>query len=579
MSQPFERFTWKIGGEAGFGIKSAGMSFAKSCYRAGFEVFDYTEYPSLIRGGHNTYQITISDRPTRSVDCQVDLLVALNERTLAQHFNEMTLDSAIIYDADEVKIDETPFKERHVHLIHVPLRAFSKQVGADIMRNTVSLGASMALISLPSSYLSDIVRETFAHKPGVIDLNVKALSLGYDYIRNHYPDFRFKVSLKPREKGNRMYIGGNEATALGALAAGCDFYAGYPMTPSSGILHYMAAKAVSQNVIFKHAEDEIAVLNMALGAALVGARSMVATSGGGFALMAEALGLAGITETPVVIVNCQRPGPATGLPTWTGQADLRFMMHAAQDEFPRIILAPGDIEECFYMTASAFNLTERYQTPVIILSDKTLGEGAGSVPAFDELKVTIDRGKLLEESQILADYKRYEMSSDGISPRTLPGMKGGIFCANSDEHDEYGYSNEESSVRIAQVDKRNRKLDSMRSELDGANLYGPKNADITVVAWGSTKGAVLDAFDLLPSEIRNRFRLLHIHVLWPFNGAKVEEILRQSRRVILIEGNSLAQLGGLIRQETGILIDDMILRYDGRSFFANEVKEKLLAYI
>ncbi|MBI2463419.1 2-oxoacid:acceptor oxidoreductase subunit alpha [Candidatus Peregrinibacteria bacterium] len=576
-----KKFSWKIGGEAGFGIKSAGMSFAKCCYRSGYHVFDNTEYPSLIRGGHNTYQVTVSSHPVHSVDEHIDILVALNKETVDKHQHEMTEGSAIIYDGDEFQPDVVFFRDKKITLLHVPFKKLSLEAcGTEIMRNTVAMGATMALIKLPSSFMEDIMKEVFSHKPAVIESNIKAVRLGYSFIEEHYrdADTDFKVSLSVREKGHRMYVGGNEAQAIGAIAAGCNFYSGYPMTPSSSILHYMASKAVSEGIIFKHAEDEIAVLNMALGASLVGARAMVGTSGGGFSLMVETLGLAGITETPVVIVNCQRPGPATGMPTWTDQGDLRFILHAAQGEFPRIVMAPGDIEECFYLTVEAFNLADRYQMPVILLSDKTLGEGVGTVPIFDEKKVVIDRGAFIEDGKVPKDYKRYQVTENGVSPRTFPGMEGGIFCGNSDEHDEYGYSNEESLNRIDQVNKRARKLEYAAKFLESAsvNLIGPEDADITLVCWGSPKGVIVDALDELPLRVRKRFRVLQIVVLWPFPSERVKSILEASKRVILIENNSEAQLAGLIRQMTGFDIREKILKYDGRSFFADEVAQKLI---
>lgn len=362
----FNKFTWKIGGEAGFGIKSAGLSFAKACMRAGYEVFDYTEYPSLIRGSHNTYQVTVSEKAIGSVENRIDVLVALNSETIEKHLDELTNGAAIIYDGDEIKVSSPKVKAKKINLISVPLKKITLETGGgEIMRNTVTMGATMALINLPLSILEKIIKELFASKPDVIESNLKAIKLGYEYVKNNYKDLDFKVKVVVRKNEPRMLVPGNEAMGIGALAGGVNFFAAYPMTPSTTLMQYLASQAVKEGVVVKHAEDEISVINMALGAAHVGARSMCGTSGGGFALMGEGVGLACISETPIVMVNVQRPGPATGMPTWTDQGDLRFVLHSAQGEGERIVLAPGDLQECFYQTAEALNLAEKYQLPVI----------------------------------------------------------------------------------------------------------------------------------------------------------------------------------------------------------------------
>jgi 2-oxoglutarate ferredoxin oxidoreductase subunit alpha len=574
-----KKYTWKIGGEAGFGIKSAGLSFSKICARAGYEIFDGSDYPSLIRGGHNTYQVTVSDQPVYSLEQQVDLLVALNQNTVDFHWGELNHGAAVIYDKTTTKIPKHD-ASHNIRLYHVPLKEIIKQAdGIIVMRNVVALGATLALMKLPFRLLEASLKEAFASKPKLVPMNVRAAKAGYDYVQRAYHEEEYKIDLShftPRDKKHqRLIIPGNEAIALGALAAGCNFYVAYPMTPSSSILHYLAGVAASQKIIVKHAEDEISVINMALGAAHVGARAMIGTSGGGFALMVEALGLTAITETPLVIVEVQRPGPATGLPTWTGQADLQFVLHAAQDEFPRIILAPGDTEECFYLTAQAFNWAEQYQLPVIIRSDKYLAEGYRSTVPFDMKRIKINRGKLLSAaaSARAKDFKRFKLTADGVSPRTLPGMKGGEFLANSDEHDEYGFSEESSANRIAQVDKRARKLESARQELTGAQVYGNPKAKKTIVAWGSTKGPILDA--LATMKHGDEFKLLHLNIIWPFPTEAVTKVLERSKKVILMENNATGQLGNIIAQETGFEIRQKFLKYDGRPLFPEEIRQHL----
>lgn len=567
-------FSWKIGGEAGFGIKSAGLAFAKACLRAGYNLFDYTEYPSLIRGGYNTYELTVGAEPVRSAREKIDILVALNEETVKKHQAELADGAAVIFDSEKVKIYAARLKAKKIILASLPLGKIAKDSGGEIMVNTAAVGASLALLKLPFVLLENVLAEIFSGKKDLIKLNIAASRAGYEYIKNNYQNSGFKISLPVLKSKSRIFIPGNEAAALGALAAGLNFFAAYPMTPATSILQYLAARAVKENLIVKHAEDEISVINMALGAAHVGARAMCATSGGGFALMNEGLGLNGLTETPLVLINVQRPGPATGLPTWTEQGDLQFVLRSAQGEFPRIILTPGDIEECFYETAKALNLAEKYQLPVIILLDKFLGEGAGSVPLFNANKIKIERGKLLKEKDILKDYRRYKLTADGISPRALPGMPGGLFLANSDEHNEYGYSSDDGANRTAQVDKRARKLLKAASELDKVNVCGPKEAKIALVCWGSVKSSALDGLAELEEKERKKFKLIHFNIIWPFPRASFLAAVKGAKKIVLVENNSEAQLGQLIRQETGLFIKDRILKYNGRPFFADELAGK-----
>lgn len=575
------RFTWKIGGEAGFGIKAAGQVFAKAMMRAGYEAFDYSEFPSLIRGGHNTYQITISNDYARSASSAVDLLVALNKETIDLHMVELTEGAALIYDGEENKLPLDKVKSRGIVAVSVPLKKLAMETGGDIMRNTVAIGASLGVIGFEPKILENILKEVFAHKEGVIEANIKAIETGYDYVKKNYPELKYKISIKARRHEPRMLIAGNEAMGLGALAGGLNFFSAYPMTPATSVLHYLAGKAEAEGLVVKHAEDEISVINMALGAAHAGARAMCATSGGGFALMGEAIGLAGVSETPVVIINVQRPGPASGMPTWTDQGDMQFVLHASQGEFPRIVLAPGDASECFYQTAAGLNLAEKYQLPVIMLSDKFMGEGSATVPVFDEKKVRIERGKLVTSEKELTNYRRYKVTADGVSPRVLPGTKGGIYSADSYEHDEFGFSSETSEDRIAQVDKRARKLAQIADSLGGANLYGPHHAKITLVGWGSTKGPILDALELLPPRLKGKINFLHLNIIWPFPAKHVKAalspigMLAKSKKTILIENNSTGQLGALIRQEIGFEIKEKILKYDGRPFFPEELVERI----
>ncbi|MFA6307333.1 MAG: 2-oxoacid:acceptor oxidoreductase subunit alpha [Patescibacteria group bacterium] len=569
--------TWKIAGEAGFGIKSAGMMFGKIFMRAGYELFDFTEYPSIIRGGHNTYQLVIDTKPVNSVYKYVDILVALNQNTIKYNIVDISSGGVLIYDSDKVKVSSAILKNNNIEGIAIPLTTLAKEAGGDLMRNVVALGATMCLVGQDLTIANKVVKETFARKGEVVVANnIKALKSGFDFVKANVKN-KFKCQLPTLPSKDNILITANEALALGAVAGGLGFYSAYPMTPSSSILHYLAKIATKTGIVVKHAEDEISVANMALGASHVGVRSMLATSGGGFSLMTETLGLVALTETPLVMVNVQRSGPATGLPTWTEQADLQFMLHGAQGDFPRIIMAPGDAGEAYEMGYIALNWADMYQLPVIILSDKLIGEGNTTVPRFNTKNVKINRGKILTQAQLSksGEYKRYKVTSDGISPRTLPGTKNGLFIANSDEHDSYGFSNEDSQNRIEQVDKRQRKLDTFAKLMPQPLIYGNPKAKKTVVFWGSNKGVILDAYVSLPDKVKSKIKIMQYQYLWPFAADFTSKILQSSKDILLIENNPNGQLGNLIAQETGVLIKHKMLKYDGRPFFREDIIDAL----
>lgn len=568
--------SWKIGGEAGFGIKSAGMIFARIFMKAGYETFDYTEYPSIIRGGHNTYQLIVDTRAVNSVTRAVDVLVALNLNTITQNAGELAPGGLIIYDSDKFKI---PVQYQNSAL-GLPLTTMAKEAGNELMRNVAAIGATLALVDQKLDIASQVIKDNFQKKgEAVVANNIKALRAGYDYVLKNHPE-NFICSLPTRAASDNILITANEALALGALAAGLNFYAGYPMTPSSSILHYLASIAQKVGIVVKHAEDEISVINMALGAAHVGARAMVATSGGGFSLMVESLGLTGITETPLVVVNVQRSGPATGLPTWTEQGDLQFVLRAAQGDFPRIVLAPGDAQEAFELGAQALNLAEMYQGLVIILSDKLMAEGNSTNKRLSSKGIKIKRGKLLNTTQLakIKNYRRYRVTADGVSPRALPGLPHGLYIANSDEHDEYGFSEEGAANRIAQVDKRQRKLDTFAKTMPLPKIYGNPQAKKVIVIWGSSKGVLLDAYNELSAQQQKKLKIMQLQYIWPFAKHFVYETLRKAQDILLIENNSNAQLGQLIAQETGIIIKKKVLKYDGRPFFREDIGTALKSF-
>lgn len=571
-------FSWKIGGEAGYGIMTTGLVFARTFSRLGFHAFANNEYPSLIRGGHNTYQIRVSDEDIFSHEEKIDLLVALNLETIDFHMNELRgPDSGIIYD-NSGEEGPAPFAPAIGKLYGVPLAKIAGEgEGGKIMMNTVALGASMALLGANLDGLDSAIRSAYSGKQDekIVDANLAAAKSGHDYIREKYGPVSVigKIPAVKAEK-KRILVSGNEAVALGALAAGCRFLSAYPMTPTSGVMHFMAAHEKELGIVVKQTEDEIAAINMAIGASFAGARAMTATSGGGFSLMAEAYGEAGMTETPVVIIEGQRPGPSTGLPTRTEQGDLKFVLNASQGDFPRIVVAPGDAEEAFYLTAEAFNLAEKFQCPVVVLMDKYLCESQKTFGFFDGSKINVDRGLLLKDSEVPPGFKRFAFTQSGVSPRSIPGQKGGIFCAATDEHFENGFLMEEEDTRTKMMDKRGKKLEAAEKYLSGKQVktYGNPGSDKTIIAWGSTKGPVLEAMKLLEREDGIRPLFLQVVCMSPFPSREVAEIIgKSSKSVIVIEENKTGQLASLIREKTGVLLDKCILKYSGRPFSPEEM--------
>ncbi len=570
---------WLIGGEAGYGIMTTGLMMSKIFTRLGLSVFDYVEYPSLIRGGHNAYYVRGASEEIFSQKKPVDILVALNKDTVTKHLSELSDGAAIVYDPAIVPLDQTAI-EKNVVLVPVPFLDITKQLGVDrLMINTVSVGASLALFYDDFTVLDTIMKDVFTRKGEKVVLeNINTSKAGFDHVKTTlttpFSHSVAKDSITTERKN--MLIGGGEAVAFGAIQAGVNFAAIYPMTPINAIMMTLTANALAYNIVTKEPEDEIAGISMGIGASFAGARSMVATSGGGFSLMVESLGLAAQTETPLVIIEGMRPGPATGMPTWTGQADVRFTLHAAQDDFPRVIIAPGDIPEAFMMTMHAFNIAEKYQIPVIVLVDKYLMEGHATVPLERIQNVasgfTIDRGKMVsdEEAATYTDYKRYALVPDGISPRTIPGQQGGIALSGSDEHDERGLYNEEAEVRVHMMDKRFKKLDALSLGFAPVENYGNTDAPLTIIGFGSTKLPVLEAMKWLAKEgISVNF--FKINAMAPFPTDAVQSAFGKMAKTLIIEGNKTGQLEGLIRQYTGLSIDHNFRKYDGRPFYPEDI--------
>ncbi len=560
----------KIGGEAGQGIQTIGAVLSKTFQRGGLYVFGVQHYYSRVRGGHNYFQARISDRPIAAISEDVNMLIALDMASIDEHLGELD-NGVVVLDRDEVKIDS-----EDASLFHVPFLKIAEEVGGSkLYSNTVATGAAIGLLCYPFDILSNVLSTTFKKKGDeVVKKNIDSARAGFDYAQEHFPE-RCHFVLKPSEKSERrMLITGNEAVGLGAIASGLKFLSAYPMTPSTGILNYVSGNADSFNVVVEQAEDEISAITMAVGASFAGARSMTTTSGGGFSLMVEGLGLSGMTETPLVIVLGQRPGPATGLPTMTEQGDLEFVLHAAQGEFPRCVFAPKDAEDAFYLTTKAFNIADKYQLPVFILSDQFLADSIFTCERFDRSRIKIER-HLLRDSEVDGkEYKRYRITTTGISPRALPGQAGALVVADSDEHDEEGHIDESIENRIQMTDKRMGKLDGLKKEMSPPEVYGRKNAALTLIGWGSTYGPLKEAVDLLNSKKKN-VNLLFFNEIYPLSGQAMKEILGKTEKTVCVENNATGQFARVLRAELGFSVSHSILKYDGRPFSSEYIVRAL----
>ena len=555
--------TIKIGGEAGQGIQTVGTLLASACRRAGLYMMAINDFESRIRGGHNFFQIRISDHPVRAPNDQVNLLVGLDKVTVDLYRTQVLPDGLIMVDSDSNGSLEG--------LLAIPISELAKKAGGAITANTVAAGVCLSLLGAPFDFVVEILQQQFSGKSQeIIQENQTAAQLGYQAVEK--VDFACAFEWKMQQpKG--MLLTGDQAVALGALAGDCRFVGFYPMSPSTGINMHLASLSDRFPLVVEQAEDEIAAINMVIGASYAGVRAMTATSGGGFCLMTEGLGLAGITETPVVIVNAQRPGPATGLPTRTGQGDLHFVIRASQDEFPRFVFAPGTPEEGFATTRKAFHLAEKYQVPVIILVDQYFADSLYITEHEFTVPDTVERfiiEKLNEEEA--ARYKRYALSPSGVSPRALPCRSKALVVANGNEHREDGHISESIDDRNNMMDKRSAKLPHMLSEMRPPGVYH-KDAKALLVGWGSTFGIIQEVVAMLRSDGVDVGQM-HFTDLWPFPSDATVRALQNTRQFFTVENNSTGQLAQLIRQETCLKETGKILKYDGRPFYSNELYKR-----
>lgn len=564
--QPADELTIRIGGEAGMGLESSGAGFAKALVRGGLHVFGLPDYHSRIRGGHNFFSVRIARRPLYSHTEPVHLLLALDQETVRRHIGAVVPGGAVVYDEKDglPEISRRP----DVGYFSIPLsRLADEQGGSAIMRNTLAFAVAAGLIGFDPTYIEGVARDNFARKgQAVVDANLRVIQAGVEAARPFQADFPFRMEAVP-DAPPRLLLHGNQAFAMGALAGGCRFVSGYPMTPGSPVLEWMATHAAEYGVVTVQVEDEIAALCMAIGAGYAGVRAMAPTSGGGFSLMVEAMGLAGMTEVPVVVYEAQRPGPSTGLATRTEQGDLLFVLHASQGEFPRVILAPGTVEQAFAAGWRAFNFAERYQCPVVVLSDHYLANAVRDVAPedLDLDAVVIDRGETLTDAELDAlegEYKRHAFTESGISPRAIPGHPKAIYASSSDEHDEYGHIEEDAENRRRMQEKRMRKLEAARREMRPPTHYGSEDADLTFIAWGSTYGPLREAVDRLNAQ-GVPAQMLHFTDIWPVPD-EVGRILTMARETVAVENNYSGQFADLLRMATGHTVSRRILKWDGR---------------
>jgi 2-oxoglutarate ferredoxin oxidoreductase subunit alpha len=538
-----------IGGAAGQGLVTIGQLLSKAITRAGHHLLVTQRYMSRVRGGHNTYAIRMGGEDLLGGTETIDILAALNAETLEKHLGDVREGGLVVAGAD--------LDTAGLNALRIPYGELSPK---PLFHNTAMLGVLGRAVNLDLAILEELLRQTFAKKGDeVIKANLEVLRKAYAWVSDQ--DHDFFCDVEPGGPKGRMMLNGNEAIGLGALAAGCNFVSFYPMTPSTGVAMTLIAKGAPLGLQYEQVEDEIAAMNMALGASYAGARALVTTSGGGFALMQEAVSLAGVSETPIVCVVVQRPGPATGLPTRTEQADLNLVLHSGHGEFPRAIFAPATPEDCFYLTHRAFDLAETYQTPIFILSEQYLADCYRDVEPFDLDGLPEVAGPLLKWEA--GDYKRYAVTDDGISPRLVPGFSEALVRADSHAHEENSKITEDKAIRVAMNSKRLRKESGLFEEVIGPDYYGEDNPDALMVCWGPNLGACLEALDRYEGD--KSLAVLHFKQVYPLREEQFMDYLEGAGRVIAVEGNATAQFAQLIARETGFMMPDRILRYDGRA--------------
>ena len=553
-------------GQAGQGIQTVEHLLTRIFKLAGYNVFATKEYMSRVRGGINSTEIRVSSGPVCACVNRIDILIPLNKGAVG-HVEKRISPQTIILAEKETITDE--FDQTMHKFIDVPFTRKASEIGNKIYSNVVAVGTITGLLGIELQTVSKYVKKFFSSKTeDVVQKNLAAVKEGFNLGVALADSSKIKFNLNnDADIKDQILVNGAEAVALGAIAGGCNFISSYPMSPSTGVLVFLAKQAKDFGIIAEQAEDEIAAINMAIGAWYAGARAMVTTSGGGFALMTEGLSLAGILESPIVIHLAQRPGPATGLPTRTEQADLELALYAGHGEFPRILFAPGKIQDAFYLTRKAFNLAEKYQIPVFILTDQYFVDSYYNTVCPDLSDINIEKHIIKTD----ADYKRYKLTDNGISPRGIPGYGKGLVAVDSDEHDEAGHITEDLGLRVKMVDKRLKKFELLKDETIPPELVGSEDYKNLIVCWGSTYNVVREAVKNLG---RDDTAFLHFKQVYPLPG-QTSDYLQKAQKIIIVENNATSQFAKLIKLHTGIEINDRILKYDGLSFYVEELTEKL----
>lgn len=555
-------------GEAGQGIQTVEHLMTQTLKLSGYNVFSTQEYMSRIRGGNNSTSIRVSSKKVSAPVNKMDILIPFGEGAVRHVSKRISPDTLIIGE-------EKVFKDEYngSNFIDVPISQIATEVGGPIFANTVASALMLRLFDVDIELFSDYLKKRFSGKDeSVVQKNINAGKRGYEISDELIKNGRIKVQIQrdPLVK-NEIIMDGVEALSLGAIAGGCDFISFYPMSPATGVATYLAQHAKEFGIIVEQVEDEISAMNMVVGAWYGGARALASTSGGGFALMVEAVSLAGMLETPAVIHIGQRPAPATGLPTRTEQGDLFFALYSGHGEFPRAIFAPGTIEEAFYLTQQAFNLADKYQIPVFILTDQYMLESHYNIIGLDPYRTKPER-YIIETD---ADYKRYKLTENGVSPRGIPGYGNGLVVVDSDEHDEEGHITEDPDVRISMNDKRLKKLELVNQETIPPELIGNQDYNALVVAWGSNYSVIKEAMDKIG---RDDVAFLHFKQVYPLHSSTAD-YLKKAEKTIIIENNATSQFANLIKMQTGISIDRKILKYNGMPFFVEEVIQGLKEHI
>lgn len=545
-----------VGGAAGQGIDTTVANLEVLLKKAGYYVFTIRDFMSRVRGGHNFCMIRFGNEMITSHSNQVDGMIALDDDTVELHKKNLKEDGFILCDT---KLSTTDAKA-----IKLNMNGMAKELGNFRVSGSIAIGAILKLFGIGMDHVEETMKTLV--KEAYLDMNLKAVKLGYDSVETRY-------SISNGNFKDWMVISGSKSLALGAIAAGVNFYSAYPMSPSTAIMEYLASKSVEADFVVEQAEDEIAAINMAIGASYAGARAMTGTSGGGFCLKVEALGLSGIAEIPLVAVDVQRPGPATGLPTRTEQSDLKFVISAAQGEFPRMVIALKNHKDAFYQTIRAFDIAEKYQIPVILLSDQYLGDSTATVEPFDLSNIKVSEPSKGEYQE--GEYLRYQLTESGISPRLIPGKSRNFVSADSDEHDERGFITESADVRNQMMDKRMKKLDLLRKELLEPEFLGEENCEILLIGWGSTYGPIAEAVHTLNKAEPGKYGALSFGDVYPLPTKVLKEKASKAKQIINIEQNATGQLKDLIREQTGILCTSSILKYDGRQISGEEIVERV----